>query len=227
MTKKQDATFVGGMTVLMIGTWLGFLMHRSPRFPGSPLGASLGIIGGVLILVPLLYLVIKRIRPLKRRVTRRVSMGTLLTIHIYAGIVGPILAIVHSGHKFDSLLGVSLTGAVLIVAVSGFVGRYLNSHVTQGLRDKKAMRDALQEQVSTALSAGRPEGPEGEKLLRRSAAALADVEYAVKTHERFKLWFARWLSWHIAISFVLYGLLALHVWAALHFTARWYGMGAG
>lgn len=227
MTKKQDATFVAGMTVLMIGTWLGFLMHRSPRFPGSPLGASLGILGGLLILVPLLYLVVKRVRALKRLATRRVSMGTLLTVHIYAGIVGPILAIVHSGHKFDSILGVSLTSAVLIVAVSGFVGRYLNSHVTRGLRDKKTMRDTLQERVTAVLSTGRPEGPDGERLLRRSAGALADVEYAVKTHERFKVWFARWLSLHIVISFVLYGLLALHVWAALHFTARWYGMGAG
>ena len=56
----------------------------------------------------------------------------------------------------------------------------------------------------------------------RLAESMADLEYALKTHERFKRWFARWLKFHIVISAILYVLLALHVWSGLHFGLRWF-----
>jgi hypothetical protein len=52
--------------------------------------------------------------------------------------------------------------------------------------------------------------------------SMANLEYAIKTHETFKSWFAGWLKFHIVISFILYGLLALHVWAAIYFGLRWF-----
>src|SRR5262249_13526918 len=56
--------------------------------------------------------------------------------------------------------------------------------------------------------------------------SMADLEYAVKTHETFRRLFGRWLRVHILISFVLYGLLALHVWAAIRYGLRWFAGGA-
>ncbi len=41
-------------------------------------------------------------------------------------------------------------------------------------------------------------------------------------HEAFKRWFGKWLKLHIVISVLLYVLLALHVWAAVHFGLRWF-----
>ena len=81
--------------------------------------------GSLLMLGPLAYLVIKRVKPIKARLTRRVSMRTLLSWHIYTGLLGSLLVLLHTGHKFESLLGVSLTALTLIVVFSGFVGRYL------------------------------------------------------------------------------------------------------
>ena len=54
------------------------------------------------------------------------------------------------------------------------------------------------------------------------AESIADVEYAIETHDLFKQWFGKWLKFHIVISFVLYGLMALHIWAAIHFGLRWF-----
>ncbi len=48
------------------------------------------------------------------------------------------------------------------------------------------------------------------------------MEYAIKTHEQFKSWFGKWLKFHIALSVVLYALMALHIWAAVHFGLRWF-----
>ena len=63
---------------LLVVLTLGFYIHRDPRFPGSLAGGVLGISGAALMLVPLLYLFVKRIPPLKRAVTPAVSMRTLL-----------------------------------------------------------------------------------------------------------------------------------------------------
>jgi hypothetical protein len=56
----------------------------------------------------------------------------------------------------------------------------------------------------------------------RLAESMADLEYAIKTHETFKRWFGRWLKFHIVISVILYVLLALHVWSGVHFGLRWF-----
>ena len=52
--------------------------------------------------------------------------------------------------------------------------------------------------------------------------SISDLEYAIKTNEYFKAWFGIWLKFHIVISFVLYGLLVLHIWAGIHFGLRWF-----
>jgi hypothetical protein len=251
--KEHDRLVATGLVVLMLILGLGFLVHQSPRFAGSAWGGVFGVSGAVLMLVPLAYIVIKRIPPLKRTVTRRVPMRTLLAWHVYAGIVGPILGLLHTGHKFDSPLGITLTGMMVIVVLSGFVGRYLMGQFSQTIREKKEMLTGLDlayrqtagelaahpEQVTivsplagfwsrlvAGLLLGRPAGVSATasapvRALRLSEL-MADLEYAIKTHETFKRWFAGWLRFHIVISFVLYVLLALHIWAGIYFGLRWF-----
>jgi hypothetical protein len=178
-------------------------------------------------------------------------MRTLLTWHIYAGILGPILALLHTGHKFSSPVGIALTAMALFVVFSGFAGRYLTSQFAQTIHEKKQILTALElkyRDTATELAA-RPEQaailrPASEFLVRLAANifigrktpeaatasfsaiqlanAIADVEYAIKTHEMFKRFFAGWLKFHILISLVLYGLLGLHVWAGVYFGLRWF-----
>ena len=248
--KERERTVVGGLVVLLLLLWLGFLLHRSPRFAGSAWGGVLGVSGAALMLAPLAYLIVKRIDPLKRVVTRRVPMRTLLAWHIYAGILGPILGLLHTGHKFDSPLGLALTTMMIVVVLSGFIGRYLLSQTSRTIREKRETLTQLE--VAYRQTAGELAAhPEQLALLQpvtgfwrrlvagllmpRSAAAasvpiralrlsesIADLEYAVKTHETVKRLFATWLKLHILISFILYGLLALHVWAGIHFGLRWF-----
>jgi hypothetical protein len=251
--KEHDRLVATGMVVLMLILGLGFLVHRSPRFAGSAWGGLLGASGAVLMLVPLAYMVVKRIPPLKRSVTRRVSMRTLLAWHVYAGIIGPMLGLLHTGHKFDSPLGIALTAMMVIVVLSGFAGRYLMGHFSQTIREKKEMLTGLElayrqtagelaahpEQIGivqplawfwSRLAAGlilaRPAVGQAAtsapvRALRLSES-MADLEYAIKTHEAFRRWFAGWLKFHIMISVVLYVLLALHIWAGIYFGLRWF-----
>src|SRR5262249_14085772 len=132
--KEREPLVAGGLVALLLVLWLGFLFHTSPRFAGSFWGGVFGVSGALLMLVSSAYLVVKRIPPLKRWVTRRVSLQTLLVWHMYTGILGALLGLVHTGHKFNSPLGIALTAASLLVVLSGFVGRYLVKQVSLGIR---------------------------------------------------------------------------------------------
>ena len=63
-------------------------------------------------------------------------------------------------------------------------------------------------------------GPTGEVI--RIAESVADLEYAVRTHELFKRWFGLSLRLHIVLSVILYVLLGLHVWAEVYVGLRWF-----
>ena len=97
--KEKERLIISGLVVLMLVLWLGFPFHQSPRFAGSLWGGILGVVGAVLMLVPLAYMVVKRNKRLKKYVSKWVSMRTLLAWHIYAGVLGPVLVVIHSGHK--------------------------------------------------------------------------------------------------------------------------------
>ena len=249
--KERERVIITGLVALMLILWLGFLFHRSPRFAGSLSGGVLGVSGATLMLVPLVYLIIKRIKPLKEWVTQFVSMRTLLSWHIYAGVAGPILVILHSGHKFNSPLGISLTAMTLVVVLSGFVGRYMLTKFSDTIHEKKEMLTQLEiayRHVASELSgvpdqvsivrpmAGffrrwiassimlRDGSQEASAALRALALAdaIANVEYAIKTHSMFRTAFKWWLKFHITIAFVVYALLTLHIWSGIHFGLRWF-----
>jgi len=247
--KERERLVVTGLVMLMLLLWFGFAVHRSPRFAGSLLGGLLGVTGALLMLVPLAYSIIKRVPRLKTAFTRRVPMRTVLAWHIYAGVAGPILGLLHTGHKFESTLGILLTAMMLIVVLSGFTGRYLMSRISQEIREKQSILTGLEAAYrdTAAELASRPQEAvlaARSGFLARIAAGLfmpatapsfaapyrairlvesiADVEYAISTHETFKRLFSRWLKFHIVISYGLYILLALHIWSGIHFGLRWF-----
>ena len=230
---ERESLVVGGLVLLLVGFPLGFLVHVSARFPGSLAGGLIGILGASLMLAPFAYLVIKRVPPLKAWVTRRVSMRTLLTIHIYAGILGPLLGLVHAAHKFESPLGVSLTGLMLVVVVSGYVGRYLLSQLGRAIRGRQSELTALRAALERLPPEEAPpwrrirevfvraetdaKGPSATHL----ASAIADIEFAVRAEALLNVLFERWLKLHIIIAIALYALLALHIWSGLYYGLRW------
>jgi len=244
--KERERIVVSGTACVLLVTWLGFLFHRSPRFAGSQAGVAFGIAGAVLMLVPLAYPIVKRIPFIHTRITQYVSMQTLLAAHVYAGIFGPVMAIIHTGHKFDSLLGIWLTAVMLLVVVSGFVVRYLLTYVNQDIQDKLLLLQTARGDLDSAwgvlenspaelkglprapvMAAGLASvgiemsfsGPAGEVI--RTAESVADLEYAIRTDDLFKLWFSRSLKLHIVLSVLLYLLLALHIVYGIHFGLRW------
>ena len=247
--KEREPLVAGGLVVLLLVLWLGFLVHSDPRFAGSAWGGVLGVAGALFMTASLLYVVVKRVRAVKTWVTARVSMRTVLSWHMYLGLVGAILGLLHTGHKFESPLGVALTTAMLVVVLSGYVGRHLMKQIALEVNEKKALLTRLElayREAAGELSAH----PEEVALLRpwagfwgrllaslffpRAAPApaavravelaesMADLEYAIKSHETLRWWFAGWFRVHVAASVVMYLLLGLHVWAGVRYGLRWF-----
>ena len=244
--KQREGIIVTGIVTLLLFAWLGFLLHSSPRFPGSGIGAAFGIAGAALMLVPLAYPVAKRIPFLHARITKRISMQSLLTVHVYTGILGPLFALIHTGHRFDSVLGIALATVMLLVVVSGFAVRYLLTYVNQEIKDKLLLLQTARGDLDSAWGVLENSPAEARALPRsplfaaglasfgiqlasggpaadvtRTAEGVADLEFAIRTDELFKRWFSRALKLHIVLSVILYVLLALHIGAEIHFGLRW------
>lgn len=249
----RDRTGLGILVVLLLVSWAGFIFHRSPRFPGSLTGGVLAVSGATLMVAfSLAYVAVKRIPGLKERITPRVSMRQVVTWHVYTSALGAILAMLHTGHRFESNLGIALTTMMLLTTLSGYVGAHLLGRVSLELREKQdllsrlstayneavrelssvtdpviiaaASRDLLSRLRTFAMPRSVREKGSGNLPLRavRMAESIAELEYSIESHERIKRAASVWLKLHIATALAFYALLALHVWAAIHFGLRWF-----
>lgn len=216
--------------VLALGTLLlflapGYLLHVAPRFPGSLAGGVLGIAAASLMLLVLLYPAIKYIGWLKARVTRHVSLGRLLSLHIYGGLLAALLAILHSGHNYRSVLGIALVVDILVVVGTGFVGRYYLGHLGAEVRQQQALLGTLRsayDRIALRLGAapGTPSTAPDVPILRL-VDAIADTEYSLTVRETAKRITGRWMVVHTVGSIVLYGLLLLHIGSGIYYGLRW------
>jgi len=140
----REPLVLGGLVALLLVAWLGFFVHTAPRFAGSIWGVGLGVAGGLLMVAPLGYSIIKRIP--RRWRTRNGSPSTQVALdwHVYTGLAGAVFGLLHSGHQFGSPLGIALTATSLVVALSGYVGRQLMKRVSMEVRDKRRVLTGLE-----------------------------------------------------------------------------------
>ena len=248
---REREEIISALLFLLLGiSWLGFLFHRDPAFPGSFLGFILGVAGAVLMALPYLYFIVKRSSLMKRVVTPYVSLSTLLSVHVYTGLLAPIFALLHTGHKFESPLGIALTAVMLLVVLSGVIGRYLMGFLAHSMSEKKAMLDKFEQAyhvaalelqsdqavrstlrvfsgpvarlllLSSPRAATAAEMPLVERVLRL-ADSITDVEFSIKTDALFRRSFAKWLAVHTFLSALLLIFLAAHIASSVYFGLRW------
>lgn len=97
--------------------------------PASELfGHGIGVVGFVMMLMTeTLYSLRKRSRR-----ARWGKMSSWLQFHIFTGIVGPYMVLLHSAWKFHGLAGATMLLTVVIV-VSGFIGRYIYTRIPRSI----------------------------------------------------------------------------------------------
>jgi hypothetical protein len=106
--------------------------------PGRPLGLSFGVAGLSLFLFMWLYPVRKRVRALRKAG----GLGPWLRVHILAGLTLPFAVAVHAAWRFTGLIGLGYAAMVLVV-VSGIVGRYIYSRIPRQRNGLELTRDEV------------------------------------------------------------------------------------
>ncbi len=100
--------------------------------PSGPVGQTLGVLGALLMAVPFFYMLRKRLAWL----SRLGGVRSWLEVHIFCGIVGPVLVTFHTSFKFNGIVSTAYWSMV-IVALSGFVGRYLYVRIPRRLQGQE------------------------------------------------------------------------------------------
>jgi hypothetical protein len=115
-----------------------------PR-PSGLLGHGLGIVGFLMMLsTETLYSLRKHVRGFTFGRT-----STWLGVHVFTGLVGPYLVLLHGAGKLNGLAGV-LTLLTVVLVASGIVGRYLYTAVPRTLDGAEVAACDLQEQIAAA-----------------------------------------------------------------------------
>lgn len=104
--------------------------HEAYRIlrPAGLLGHTFGVIGSAFMIFMLSYTLRKRAKFMR-------SWGPLnrwLDIHIYFGVIGPLLVILHTSFKVQGLVAVSFW-SMIAVATSGIFGRYLYLQIPRNI----------------------------------------------------------------------------------------------
>lgn len=97
--------------------------------PGGSWGHGLGIVGSTMVLLLFLYSVRKR-RWMGLRAGR---LSRWLDVHIYFGVIGPLLITLHTAGKLGGIVSVSYF-SMAAVALSGVFGRYLYMQIPRDAR---------------------------------------------------------------------------------------------
>lgn len=102
-------------------------------------GYWFGIVGGSMMLLLLLYPMRKRMHSMSKWLT----VKFWFRIHMILGVLGPVLVMMHSSYHLGSLNGRIALFSMIVVAVSGLVGRYLYTRIHYGLYGSKATFGSL------------------------------------------------------------------------------------
>lgn len=126
MLRGNRELWLAFLGMILITGLYGLVVVSTREIPPAAelFGHSMGIVGFVFMLMTeTLYSLRKRSRSVKWG-----KMSTWLQLHIFTGLVGPYMVLLHTSWKFNGLAGVSTLLTVIIV-VSGFIGRYIFTRI--------------------------------------------------------------------------------------------------
>jgi hypothetical protein len=134
-----------GYGAAALAVLVGWIVTRDYQLvdPLRGLGYWLGIVGASLMAVLLLYPLRKRLRIFRFFG----STKSWFRVHIFFGVVGPILILYHCNFSFGSLNSTVALACTILVAVSGLIGRYLYAKIHT---DLEGHRTSLQELIDRA-----------------------------------------------------------------------------
>lgn len=214
--------------------------RQASTFPSASglVGHGIGIVGFILMLMTAtLYSIRKRLTD-----AHWGNMAAWLKFHMFTGLVGPYMVLLHTAMRFHGLAGVAMLLTVIVV-MSGLVGRYIYTRVPRviegaepavsGLERRFAptgspvMAPAAAGTTSAMLEASlvaplEPSSPRSDEPRGAQAAPAGgrspDKRLAGLAARRKRL--ATWRALHIPLTWALFVTAIVHAVAALYYAVR-------
>jgi hypothetical protein len=162
-TTREQRFLLPGIAALLAAAWL--ISRVGAYTSGSSAGYALGVGGGALLALLLLYPVRKRVRFMR-------SWGAMrgwFALHMACGIGAPVLILAHSKFQVGSINAAVALASLLLVAASGVVGRFIYVHIHEGLYGTRSTLAGLQAQLGLKSS-------EVQAWLRLAPAAVGELK---------------------------------------------------
>jgi hypothetical protein len=153
-------------------------LHPIFRQSGS-LGHLLGILGALFMVTLLAYSLRKRLRFMR-------GWGNLndwLEVHIFLGLSGPVLVLLHTVFEFSGLVGICFWAMTLVV-VSGIIGRYIYQAIPRSISGMELNRIELEAEEIGITYELRKRLPGGHPIWD----SLADLEKSTRRTAPGALW---------------------------------------
>jgi hypothetical protein len=130
-----------GLLGAALAIWVGY-QFPTERYlsPERGIGYMLGIVGGSLMLMLLLY-------PARKHLRWIGFIGSVkgwFKVHMVLGVVGPILILYHSNFTLGATNSNAALWSMLLVAGSGIFGRHFYTRIHMGLYGRRASRTDMQ-----------------------------------------------------------------------------------
>lgn len=122
--------FYAAIGLMLYVGWINRNSHHLT--PESGLGYALGIVGGSFMILLLIYPLRKKLSIMRRWGAVKYWFWT----HMLLGVLGPALVLLHTNFQLGSINGRVSFFSMLIVAISGFFGRYVYTRIHHGLYGK-------------------------------------------------------------------------------------------
>ena len=143
---------LAGYAVTALAVYVGWVgRHERNIDAGHGVGYAIGIVGGVLMLLLLLYSARKRARWMGRLGATR----HWFRAHMLLGVIGPVLVLYHCNFELGDLNSRVALYCTLLVAVSGVVGRFLYEGIHHGLFGSRATLRELSGGLEKSMHGGK------------------------------------------------------------------------
>jgi hypothetical protein len=155
-------------------------------------------------------------------------MRSWLGFHIYTGIVGPFLVLLHTAWNFGGLAGL-LTLMMGLVVASGFVGRYIYTAVPRTADgvileagEITRLLDEARAEAAMAGAAGSTSSPDAVRRQKAAAKRLKELERQMASLRWARRALATWHTLHIPLGMAMFVTAFAHIAGALYFaTLSW------
>jgi hypothetical protein len=143
---EARSTGMGGLLLLAVSVLLalGWSVRGEEYYTAEQgWGYAFGIIGGVMMLVLLLY-------PLRKRIRVMQALGAVrhwFRGHMLLGVLGPTFILFHCNFSLGSVNSNVALISMVAVALSGVAGRYIYTHLHHGVYGRRATLAELRESL--------------------------------------------------------------------------------